>query len=273
MVKGLPAPFHSGVRIPLSDGLTNQAFRLVLPDTCYFLRVGTPHGGRLGIDRRKELQWLRLAAAQGLSPAVHFVDVEQGVLICDWVTGGPRSLTDWQSPSGLAQLGKVLATIHSISAPAYTLDLVTHLQFYLARICYRDPRLTRFFAAAKLQLQALPAVRQVFCHNDLHPGNLLGERPWIVDWEYAAVGDPAFELAGVVRNFPLDHVQTVTLLQHYQAAGGECAISRLDAMLPIVDLTTALWANVYWEASNQPEYKALFLRQLNLLDCLDGGQS
>lgn len=273
MVKGLPAPFQAGVPIPLNEGLTNQAFRLELPgDTC-FLRVGTPYSVRLGIDRHRELQLLRLATEQGLSPAIRFADTEQNLLICDWVIGGPQTVTEWQSPPGLAQLGRLLGTIHGMTVPAFTLDLVAHLRFYLERICHRDPRLTRWFAAAVQRLQALPPVRQVFCHNDLHPGNLLGERPWVVDWEYAAVGDPGFELAGVVRNFCLNSAQTATLLQHYQAAGGECSQARIAAMLPIVDLTTALWANVYWEASNQPYHHELFVQQLNRLTVLAGEQS
>ncbi|MGL4205987.1 MAG: phosphotransferase [Aeromonadaceae bacterium] len=273
MVKGLPAPYQAGVLIPLSEGLTNQAYCLTLPDDICFLRVGSPYSLRLGIDRHKELQLLRLAVERGFSPAIRFADAEQGVLLCDWVAGGPHSLTQWQSPSGLARLGNLVAAIHGMKVPPFNLDLVAHLRFYLARICHRDPRLTRLFSKAEQQLRALPPVRQVFCHNDLHPGNLLGERPWVVDWEYAAVGDPGFELAGIVRNFSLDKAHTTTLLQHYQAAGGECSEARVEAMLPIVDLTVALWANVHWEASNQPEYRTLFLEQLNRLSRYDGGQS
>ena len=41
------------------------------------------------------------------------------------------------------------------------------------------------------------------CHNDLLNANFItdGERIWIVDWEYAGMGDRFFDLA----NFSVNH--------------------------------------------------------------------
>src|SRR4029077_6153318 len=40
------------------------------------------------------------------------------------------------------------------------------------------------------------------CHNDLLPANFIhdGERVWLVDWEYAGMGDPAFDHANFAVN-------------------------------------------------------------------------
>src|SRR5581483_3768020 len=39
--------------------------------------------------------------------------------------------------------------------------------------------------------------RPVLCHNDLLSANLIddGRRLWLVDWEYAGIGHPLFDLA------------------------------------------------------------------------------
>ena len=46
----------------------------------------------------------------------------------------------------------------------------------------------------------------VTCHNDLLAANFIddGERVWIVDWEYAGMGDPFFDLANFAVNNGLD---------------------------------------------------------------------
>ena len=59
--------------------------------------------------------------------------------------------------------------------------------------------------------------RPTLCHNDLLPANLLAadDRLWIVDWEYAGIGNPLFDLASVVANARLDTAQRDRLLTAY----------------------------------------------------------
>ena len=42
----------------------------------------------------------------------------------------------------------------------------------------------------------------VSCHNDLLPANFIndGARLWLLDWEYAGMGDPAFDFANFAVN-------------------------------------------------------------------------
>ena len=44
--------------------------------------------------------------------------------------------------------------------------------------------------------------RPVLCHNDLLPANMImsAGRLWLVDWEYAGMGHPLFDLASVSAN-------------------------------------------------------------------------
>jgi thiamine kinase-like enzyme len=57
------------------------------------------------------------------------------------------------------------------------------------------------------------------CHNDLLAANFIGdgERLWIVDWEYAGMGDPAFDLANFAVNNGLDEDGDRVLLEAYGA--------------------------------------------------------
>ena len=71
-------------------------------------------------------------------------------------------------------------------------------------------------AAVFASLKSAPA-RLVPCHNDVHARNLLddGRRLLLVDWEYGGVGDPMFDLAGVVSHHSLDEHGVGVLLEAY----------------------------------------------------------
>src|SRR5207244_398033 len=60
--------------------------------------------------------------------------------------------------------------------------------------------------------------RPVLCHNDLLAANILddGAQVWLVDWEYAGIGHPLFDLAGISANCALAENLEVALLDAYR---------------------------------------------------------
>ena len=240
-----------------------------LPRGDFFLRVSTPFAARLGIKRGYELVLHKLAAEHELAPRLHFVDPEQGLLISDWVEPCTETV-DWHVPESIKQLAQLTYNVHALPAPALRLDLEAHLRFYLARICNRDPRITRLFYSMVDRLQSLPPHPAVFCHNDISPANLLGDPLRLVDWEYAGVGDPAFDLACLIRAFAFSESEARLLLDAYQGLGGCCPWGRIEEMLRIADFVAVLWANVFWESSNEVSYKNMFEQRLSELCVLEG---
>ncbi len=67
-----------------------------------------------------------------------------------------------------------------------------------------------------------------------------GERLWIVDWEYAGMGDPAFDLANFAVNNGLDEAGDDALLEAY--GGGDPDTHAL--MRYMSDLREAMWGVV-----------------------------
>jgi thiamine kinase-like enzyme len=80
------------------------------------------------------------------------------------------------------------------------------------------------------------------CHNDLLAANFIhgGERLWIVDWEYAGMGDPAFDLANFAVSNGLDDDGDRILLGAY--GGGDPDVHVL--MRFVSDYREALWGVV-----------------------------
>ncbi len=82
----------------------------------------------------------------------------------------------------------------------------------------------------------------VACHNDLLAANFVGgaERTWIVDWEYAGMGDAAFDLANFAVNNRLDEEGDAELLAAYGDADPDVHI----LMRFMSDFREAMWGVV-----------------------------
>ena len=84
------------------------------------------------------------------------------------------------------------------------------------------------------------------CHNDLLRANFIddGDRLWIIDWEYAAMGDPAFDLGNFAVHHQLTDDEETVLLHAYFGHVTPSATARLKLMKIISDLREAMWAMV-----------------------------
>ena len=97
-----------------------------------------------------------------------------------------------------------------------------------------------------------PEHAPVPCHNDLLAANFLhdGERIVIVDWEYAGMGDPFFDLGNFAVNNELDDAGEERLLEAYF---GEPATPRRRAALKLFrfmsDFREAMWGVVQTSVS------------------------
>lgn len=236
----------------LAGGHTNRSFRLDNTHGRFWLRLGCARAEALGIDRRRELQAHSAAAEAGLAPPIRFACPDSGVLVLDWL-----DQPDWRrAPGPLAALMPRVAALHRLPAGLAPLDLAAHAGRYLDRLAPVPGWLAEAWPA--FSAPALnPPFSPVPCHHDLTAGNLLGGRPWLLDWEYAGLGDPAFDLAVIADDRGLDRAGRARMLACYRAAGGVLDDDRLRARLPWVALLTALWAALQYQYHGTPDYGGL----------------
>ena len=81
------------------------------------------------------------------------------------------------------------------------------------------------------------------CHNDLLNANFIddGERIRIVDWEYAGMGDPFFDLGNFSINHELTPDEDAYLLAEYGEIGRIDHLARLTLMRVVSDFREAMW--------------------------------
>ncbi|MBO1519793.1 phosphotransferase [Oceanisphaera pacifica] len=252
----LPSRFR-GQLIPLTGGLTNRCWKLITAECAYWLREGSADTHALGINRAQELQAHQAAAKVGLAPNIHFALPEQGILLLDWLAE-----PDWQQvPRDMSRLAQQVAHLHQLNADVPLLDIADQAAHYLRQLQPLPKALADFvpyFSQAGVNLPFQP----VLCHHDINAANVMGSRPWLIDWEYAAYGDAAFELAVISDSFGLDLCQQQMLLTAYNRAtdsggGHQVSAARFQARLPWVHWLTALWAALQYQQTTNAEYEKM----------------
>jgi thiamine kinase-like enzyme len=220
----------------LGGGITNHNFKVVARGEAYVLRIGGADTGLLGIDRRIEHAASLAAADLGIGPdVVAFVEPE-GHLVTRFV-GGAVGEVD------IAEAARMLRRLHGAPPIPGRFDSFRVVEEYAELARARGVRLPPAFARAHAVSEAIEerlGPRPLApCHNDLLPANFIsGEgRTWIVDWEYAGMGDPAFDLANFAINNALDEDGDAGLLRAYGGGDAEAHV----LMRFMSDFREAMW--------------------------------
>jgi thiamine kinase len=80
------------------------------------------------------------------------------------------------------------------------------------------------------------------CHNDPIAQNVIGlRRTVLIDWEYAAIGDPLFDLAVVARHHRLPRRAMSRLMIAYFGDADLVPWKRLDDFAAVYDVVHRLW--------------------------------
>jgi thiamine kinase-like enzyme len=249
----------------LSVGRTNINYRVDAGGERYFARVAAdlPHHGIL---RSREALCASLAAGLGVAPPV--VHARDGVLVQRFVDGETLRQGEPVSAARLDRIADLLRRVHEGRLPAGTADVnpVAWSRAYLARLAPGTlPPAQRAHIEAILDAAPKGALRGLI-HTDLIPENFIddGRNIWLIDWEYAGLGDPATDLANLAMNFALDG----NALGRAVARHGGIARVTVDALKDAVVVREALWCLIQIEAEglrgDLADYTRLCLGRLGL---------
>ena len=225
---------------PLGGGITNHNFKVRVGDETFVLRIGGADTEQLGIDRSIEHDASLAAAELGIGPSVVAFVEPEGYLVTRYVEGEVgRASVD--------EVARLLRRFHGSRPIAGRFDSFRVVDTYAATAGEYGVSLPAVYERARATAARIEAKRGRVplhpCHDDLLAANFIhdGERVWIVDWEYAGMGDPAFDLANFAVNNGLDEDGDRSLLDAY-SAGADYEIHVLMRFMS--DFREAMWGVV-----------------------------
>jgi thiamine kinase-like enzyme len=224
---------------PLGGGITNRNFLVEVGDETFVLRIGGEDTELLGIDRSAEHAASRMAAELGLAPDVVAFLEPEGYLVTRYVDGVVGRVD-------VAQVGAMLRRLHDGPAIPSRFDSFRVVDAYRGIAADHGVAIPPVYDRASELAQRIEKRRRDQaprpCHNDLLNANFIddGRRLWIVDWEYAGMGDPFFDLGNFAVNHELDAAGEHALLESYGSAeGGALVLMRFMS-----DFREAMWGVV-----------------------------
>jgi thiamine kinase-like enzyme len=238
---------------PLGGGITNHNFRINVAGQSFVLRIPGADTELLGINRAYEYAANLTAGKLGIAPEVYYFIQPEGYLITRFIDGRPIPPEEIQQPENVQRVMQAVRKIHAMPAIPGTFDAFRVIRDYTEiahryRVTFPNDYdwLIERVREAETALHAHPH-KPCPCHNDLLNANfLLDDQLYILDWEYAGMGDAFFDLANFSDHHNLSDEQDQVLLKYYFGEGmvtpGDWA--HLKIMKIISDLREAAWGLV-----------------------------
>jgi thiamine kinase-like enzyme len=237
---------------PLSGGITNRNYLVQVEGSRvrYVLRLAGNDTHLLGISREVEHAATVAAAGVGVGPEVTAFIRPQGYLLTRFIEGVPLSEEAIHRPETIHRIADSLRRIHDGPAIPGLFVPLRIVEAYHALAHERGVPIPPEYALARsigrrieLALLADPVDLRP-CHDDLLNANFIddGDRIRIVDWEYAGMGDPFFDLGNFSVNNGLTSDEDVLLVEAYDGPPPRPArLARLRLMRVVSDFREAMW--------------------------------
>ena len=228
-------------------GLTNRVYRL----GPHILRVPGA-GTEEYIDRARESVMAGAAAKAGVAPGLVWADPARGLMVTEFVEAVTMTPALFRLREGaVARAATALRRLHLSGARfPFRFELFAMIDDYLRLLSGKDVALPDGYhdvvaeaGSVRAALAAHP-VAPVACHCDPLCENFLddGARVWIVDWEYAGMNDPMWDLGDLSVEGQFGESQDEALLTTY--FGGEARPfdrGRMVIYKAMCDLLWTLW--------------------------------
>jgi thiamine kinase-like enzyme len=245
----------------LSGGITNRNFLVQgqgLPDR-FVIRLAGNDTHLLGISREIEHAATVAAAGVGVGPEVVAFLRPEGYLVTRFIAGTPIAELDIHHPGTIARVADSIRRVHEGPAIPGLFVPLRLVEVYRALAHDRGVPIPPEFSLAqaigrRIELALIGSPLELRpCHNDFLPGNLIddGSRMRIVDWEYAGMGDPFFDLGNFSINNGLSVDEDAAFLAAYDGVPARAdRLARLVLFRVVSDFREAMWGVLQQAVSN-----------------------
>ena len=240
-IKKIPGEFALNQK--LKSSLISQVFLCTFNNTNAVIRLDLPSASLLAIDRGTEAMLLESIQHLELAPKILYQDAAEGILIWEFIKGNELLLNAHNQESCLQLLGSALNAIHGSSIPNNCIDIFSeslHLYKNLLEYSSHQPLLQKTLSLYN-ELSA-DDITYVLSHNDLHKRNILWNKQcYFLDWEYAGLNHPCFDIASLVKTYKLNKNEFHALLIGYCGNKDFFDFKKINQWIVFSDLLDEVW--------------------------------
>lgn len=237
-------------------GMTNANYVITVDSSRrYFAQhlIAGDAVAQVGIDRTRQLATHQHAARLGLAPQLIYANLDDHVLITDFIDGSTLTPDRAREPAMIRGVAQLLRTLHR--APVSP-DYDAWVSHPFRGLWNTAALARRHLPAAVDEMEPALALMRCFerargtwspalTHIDLLCANLMttSQRLWLIDWEYAGLGDPLYDLGDFAGKNELPHEAVEQLLTDYSGhlpEARDVAIVELYGVISL--LRESLWA-------------------------------
>ena len=246
----------------LQSGLANVSYKVTRDAQDFVLRVRAARGEAPGVEREWERRVLDAVSAARLAPQVLDCAPTEGVLLTRWITGASWSAAQSVQPWAAEQVAGLARRVHAVPPPlpARAMSPALWRILYLDALQRADLDAVRRATIGAWGVRALRVLNEYaalaapvdcLCHSDIHRHNVLLSDSGLVllDWEYAHVGDPFWDLAGWIscNDLPIEAGERF-LAAYLQREAIAAERIRLHLLSTAYDYICLLWIELFQAA-------------------------
>jgi thiamine kinase-like enzyme len=233
----------------LEGGLTNTNYLVDADGELFVVRIIGDNGPVLVVDRATEEAAMRRAEAAGITPEVVLFTQPEGHMVTRYLTDAkPLTIEAFTSRKTIPRLASRLRDVHALAPIEGTFDPYADIRRWLAVLERRGTPwperlgpLVERVGVIESERVPLAASDVVLCHNDPYHLNFLDDGTlWMIDWEYAGMGDRMYDLASI--GYVLDEGGRDLLIESYFDGPDHRRRQGLDAMICVVVCWNVVWS-------------------------------
>lgn len=237
--------------MPLEQGLTNENWLVTLPNENkqqFVIRINAKNAKTLNIHHQNEYEIVERISQLHICPAILYNDPDFKYWVRPYING--YTLAEHQSAGfdiseDLAQIAQTLLNAHKQPIEKHwpSVNTFVRTEFFWAQILPKPSMQNTELQDLKNELDiALQPNKHLvsLCHMDTNTHNWIKDKNGdlnLIDWEYAGLGDPIWDLAVFSDSAKLSLSEEKKLLTHY----GNYTINQLHLAKLQMEYLSILW--------------------------------
>lgn len=231
---------------PMNAGMTNTSYTFKVNGKKYIYRI--PGAGAEGlVDRQQEYEAYKAIRWLDISDKVVYYDKKTGVKISEFIENA-RNADGMKMKEAIRCLLFAKHELHdknkAVNAKIDIIDMINKYEQLMGKSKYEDYQEVKAKVISNIRYWKKQPHKYCLCHFDLNPDNFMilkSGKIKLLDWEYAGMNDPIFDLAGWIVYKRYDIVHIYTLIAGYlEHEPSEQELKKVYAYIAAMGL---LWSN------------------------------